>query len=230
MLKSDSRVQYYLMQAMILAAGRGRRMYPLSEQLPKPLLPIAGKPLIEHLILSLVTAGIKKLVINLCYLGDKIEAYLGDGRRFGAQIIYSRETELLDTGGGIVNALPMLGADPFLVVSADIVTHFPFQSLPTQTTGTAHLVMVENPHYHVAGDFALGENGKLQLAGTKKYTYANIGIFDPIFFSQAPTGKFALVELLNIAIDQQQVSGELYLGRWSNVGTPEDLAVLEAHW
>lgn len=207
---------------MILAAGKGTRMRPLTDLTPKPLLKVAGQPLLIHHINSLLKAGISEIAINTHYLGQQIISTIGDGSNLGVKIKYFPEESLLDTGGGIVNALSWLGSEPFLVISADILTNYPLVNLPTLSSDMAHLVMVNNPSYHPEGDFAL-EHGRLKLSGTHKYTYANIGIFHPEFFADAPSGAFPLSRLLKKHISNNLISGEHYSGAWFNIGTPADL-------
>lgn len=212
------------MKAMILAAGRGERMKPLTDSTPKPLLVVGGKPLIEHHIEALVQAGINELVINHAWLGRQIEQQLGDGARFNARIQYSPEGEhALETGGGIFNALPLLGDEPFVVVNGDIFTDFPFQMLPRQPEGEAHLVLVTNPGHHPQGDFALtgDEVGK---AGDTMLTYSGIGVYRREFFSSCDAGGFPLAPLLFDAIARRQVTGMFYDGMWMDIGTPARLA------
>ncbi|WP_339937313.1 N-acetylmuramate alpha-1-phosphate uridylyltransferase MurU [Undibacterium luofuense] len=229
------------MKAMLLAAGRGERMRPLTDSTPKPLLKVRGRPLIVWHILNLVKAGITEIVINHAYLGQQIEDTLGDGSQFGASITYSREAEALETAGGIATALPLLGDEPFVVVSADIyIPHFDFREclntlededpwgnpLPEDERDLAWLYMVKNPDFHPQGDFALNLMG-LSNEGEPRYTFANIGVYRPEMFRQIPAGSYAkLGPLLRELIDQGRIGGELYRGDWHNVGTPEQLAQL----
>jgi MurNAc alpha-1-phosphate uridylyltransferase len=210
------------MKAMILAAGKGERMRPLTEVTPKPLLRVDGQPLIIYHLKALAKIGITNIVINTHHLGEQLVSALSDGGSFGVSISYSHEQELLNTGGGIVKALPLLGPDPFLVISADILSDFPLQTLPTVPSSLAHLVMVDNPSYHLNGDFAL-DRGRLSLSGTAKYTYGNIGVFRPEFFAGCPAGAFALGDLLRQRIADNLVTGQYYAGSWHNIGTPADL-------
>jgi len=212
------------MKAMILAAGMGERMRPLTNTVPKPLLTINGQPLIVYHLKSLAQAGIKDVIINTWYLGNQIIDLIGDGANFGLNINYSIEEQLLNTGGGIVRALPMLGNEPFIVISADILTNFKFNTLPNNPNGLAHLVMVDNPDYHQDGDFAL-DKGKIKLSANDKYTYANIGVYRPEFFVAAPTGPYPLGALLRQHIASDLVSGQYFSGSWFNVGTPLDLEI-----
>lgn len=210
------------MRAMILAAGRGERMQKLTEFLPKPLLHVAGRYLIEYAINNLKRAGITDLVINVSYRGEQIKSAIGDGERYGVKITYSEEKERLETGGGIFKALPLLGDEPFFVVSSDIITDFPLQTLKTELKGLAHLVMVANPAYHPKGDFGLTGN-RVDLQAVPTLTFANMGLYHPSLFSGCEPGHFRLNKLLTPAIMMGNVTGEIYQGVWYNVGTPEDL-------
>ena len=216
------------MKAMILAAGRGERMRPLTDTTPKPLLEVRGKALIVRLIESLVHAGIREMAINHAHLGDSIEAALGDGRRFGAAIRYSREAEALGTGGGIAQALPLLGEEPFIVVNGDIFCDFDFSALVARTLGkhVAHLVLVANPPHHPEGDSAL--DGTQVLDQRKpEWTFSGIGLYRPeLFGGITPGSKGQLAPLLRAAMARKQVSGEIHRGVWYDVGTPERYAAL----
>ena len=215
------------MKAMILAAGRGERMRPLTDHTPKPLLDAGGKPLIVHHIEALQAAGFRKLVINLAHLGGQIRAILEDGAAFGVDIVYSQEPEgALETGGGIFNALPLLGDSPFLVVNGDIWTDYPFAELPPSLTGLAHLVLVDNPPHHPQGDFAL-EHGRVEDLGALRLTFSGISILHPALFAGCSPGRFPLAPLLRRAMAAGQVSGERYRGVWRDIGTPERLARLD---
>jgi len=208
---------------MILAAGRGERMRPLTDTTPKPLLRIGGQTLIERHVHALAQAGITELVINYAHLGEQIEKALGDGNAYGVSICYSPERgNVLETGGGIMNALPLLGADPFLVVNGDIWTGFSFDGLPSQPEGLAHLVMVENPEHHPQGDFSLSQ-GQLSQQGPAMLTFSGIGVYRPELFTDCNPGAFPLGPVLRKAMDAGQVSGELYAGGWFDIGTPERL-------
>jgi MurNAc alpha-1-phosphate uridylyltransferase len=211
------------MKAMILAAGRGERMRPLTDTVPKPLLRIGGQTLIERQVHALARAGITELVINHAWLGEQIEKALGDGNAYGVSIQYSAETGgSLETGGGILNALPLLGAEPFIVVNADIWTDFPFNSLPSSPDGLAHLVMVDNPEQQPDGDFSLSE-GRLSQNGPAMLTFSGIGVYRPELFADCSPGAFPLGPLLRKLMDAGQVSGERYTGSWFDIGTPERL-------
>lgn len=232
---------------MILAAGFGTRMRPLTEKCPKPLLKAGGTPLIEHTIAALQGAGISDLVINHAWLGHLIESALGDGSRFGARIRYSSEGTPLETAGGIKKALPLLNArekpleTPFIVVNADIWTDYDFSrlaslNLPDNTL--AHLVMVNNPDHNPEGDFAAIENQPNQImqlfAKSAKnprqtLTYSGIGLYRPSLFKDLPAGPYPLAPILTKAMQRAQISGEKHRGQWSDIGTPEKLAWLDRH-
>jgi N-acetyl-alpha-D-muramate 1-phosphate uridylyltransferase len=213
--------------AMILAAGRGERMRPLTDTTPKPLLMAGGKRLIEWQIEGLVRAGVKRIVINHAWLGEQFEATLGDGGLYGCTLLYSCESRALETAGGIARALPMLGNEPFIVVSGDIYTAFDYSTLPQLSQAvSAHLVLVANPAYHPAGDMGL-VNGLIQEHSPQRFTYANIGVFQPsIFESLDPNAKHKLFPWL---YHQGHISGEFSNAAWHNVGTPSQLAELDAH-
>jgi MurNAc alpha-1-phosphate uridylyltransferase len=216
---------------MILAAGRGERMRPLTDRTPKPLLPVAGRPLIVWHIERLAAAGFRDIVINHAHLGDQIEALLGDGDAWGVRIRYSEEPAgALETAGGIANALPLLGGEPFLVINGDIFCDWDVARARTAISAgaLAHLVLVTNPEHHPAGDFALLD-GKVGAGGTAKATFSGIGIYRPELFAAIGRGQVAkLAPLLDAAIAAGRVSGELHDGRWVDVGTPERLAALDA--
>lgn len=219
------------MKAMILAAGRGERMRPLTDRTPKPLLPVAGKPIIVHTINQLVSAGFHDIVINHAHLGKQIEAALGNGEQFGAAIRYSPEgEEALETAGGIINALPLLGKDVFLVVNGDIATDFPFAELKKQTVDLAHLVSVANPEHHPQGDFGLNRDGKVIVNSTERFTFSGIGLYHPDLFADTPPGKSRLWPLLLQAISDGRVTGEKYSGFWMDIGTPERLNDLHFYY
>lgn len=210
------------MRAMIFAAGRGERMRKLTELLPKPLLHVAGHYLIEYAICNLKRAGIREIVINVSYRGEQIKDALGNGERYGVNIVYSEEKERLETGGGIVQALPLLGDEPFVVMSSDIITDFPLQNLLHYSNSLAHLIMVPNPPYHPDGDFGLCGD-KIDMEETPTLTFGNIGLYQPALFTGCEPGHFRLTKLLLPAIAAGKVTGELYHGLWYNIGTPEDL-------
>lgn len=213
---------------MILAAGRGERMRPLTDRVPKPLLPVAGRPLIVHHLLALAAAGITDIVINHAHLGDRIEQQLGDGRAYGVALRYSAEPDgALETGGGILQALPLLGSAPFVVVNGDVWSDFPYARLPRQPAGLAHLVLVDNPPHHPHGDFSLVA-GRVRPRAATTLTYSGIAVLTPALFAGCRPGRFPLAPLLRAASDHDQVGGEYWPGRWVDVGTPERLQALEA--
>lgn len=213
------------MIAMILAAGRGERMRPLTDTLPKPLLKVGGVPLIERLVTQLVAAGLDEIVVNVAHLGHKLQSYLGSGHALGAHIRYSDEGPTgLETGGGIRRALPLLTSDAFVVVNGDIYTDYPFARLPSKPSALAHLVLVDNPAHHQAGDFGL-ENGRL-VDRAPRLTFAGIGVYRAALFAPIREERFPLAPLLRQAMDQDLVEGEHYRGLWTDVGTPERLQAL----
>ena len=216
------------MKAMILAAGKGERLRPLTLHTPKPLVKAAGVPLIEYHVRALVAAGFTELVINHAWLGQQIEDYLGDGSRFGAHIVYSPEGEPLETGGGIFKALPLLGSEPFVVVNGDIFTNYAFAGLRRPLAGLAHLVLVDNPAHHPHGDFvlAMGQVRDAESLG-EHLTYSGIAVLHPRLFAACQPGAFKLAPLLRSAMQQGQVSGERHAGCWIDVGTHERLAEVE---
>jgi len=221
------------MMAMILAAGRGERMRPLTDHTPKALLKAGGKALIDYRIESLAAAGFRDLVINHAHLGAQIEAHLGNGERFGARIIWSCEPDTaLETGGGIFQALAWLDGEYFLVVNADIWTDYPFARLARPISGLAHLVLVDNPPQHPQGDFMLRDS-RVLAEGTPRLTFSGIGVYHRDLFRGCQSGRFPLAPLLRSAMASGQVSGEHYSGAWHDVGTPERLdeldRVLSAH-
>lgn len=222
--------------AMILAAGRGERMRPLTDTTPKPLLPVGGKPLVVWQIEALERAGYRTIVINVAHLGERLVEALGDGSALGVRIAWSREDSPLETAGGIATALPLLPEGPVPIVSGDIWTSFDYASLrPIADTMAmddaaprVHLVMVDNPPYHPQGDFAL-EGTRIHADGPDKLTYGNIGLFDSRLFRELPAHtKLKLAPYLLEWIHRGLVSGERYGGPWANVGTPADLAALDA--
>lgn len=214
------------MKAMILAAGRGERMRPLTDHVPKPLLKAGGHCLIEYHIRNLVSAGVVDLVINHAHLGDQLEQLLGDGHQYGARICYSCEAIALETAGGILNALPLLGDEPFIVVNGDVWSDFPFSQLPQSIDRLAHLVLVNNPSHNQGGDFALSD-GQVVNAADNKLTFSGISILSPRLFSGLEAGPSPLAPLLRNAIEQGQVSGEYYSGKWFDIGTPQRLQELD---
>lgn len=221
------------MKAMLLAAGKGTRMLPLTEHTPKPLLKAGGLSLIEHQINKLAAAGFTDLVINHAWLGAQIEQALGNGTQYGVRIAWSREDEPLETAGGIIQALPLLGDSAFVVVNADIWTDFPFATLRSALSrdAQAHLVLVTNPEHHRKGDFVLRESGKLALpqqADGSTHTYSGIAVFHPSLFASVSERKYPLLPLLKNAIAAQRATGEVFSGSWLDVGTPERLRWLDA--
>lgn len=219
------------MKAMILAAGRGERMRPLTDHTPKPLLLVAGKPIIEHTINQLVIAGFTDLVINHAHLGTQIEQKLGDGRQFAASIQYSPEGEQgLETAGGIINALPLLGDEVFLVVNGDIATDFDFATLKNVAVDLAHLVLVPNPSHHPEGDFGINNTGLVDEQAQEQLTFSGIGLYSPKLFYDLPAGSRKLGPLLRQAIAKRRVSGQKHSGFWLDIGTPERLQELNAYY
>lgn len=210
------------MRAMILAAGRGERMQHLTLENPKPLLKLYGNYLIEYSIRALAQAGIKEVVINVCYKADMIQETLGNGARYGVDIVYSVEQEALETGGGIFQALPLLGKDPFIVISCDVVTDYDLRKLQYQQEGLAHLVLVNNPDFRPQGDFCLRDK-TICLGDHHRYTFASMGVYHPELFAHCKPGRFRLGDVLKTAILQKSVTGELYDGFWQNIGTPEQI-------
>ncbi len=212
------------MKAMILAAGRGRRLGELTREVPKPLLPYRGKTFIEYRLLALAKAGIKEVIINTWYQGELLQSKLGNGERYGLQITYSTEDELLETGGGIKNALPLLDDRPFILTNSDLVTEFDYSKLPREINGLAHLVLVNNPSHHTAGDFCLQQGQVIpRKNGEPSLTYSGIAILNPNLFSYIEEKIFPLIKVLQPAIAQGQVSGEHFDGRWVDIGHPKEL-------
>ena len=217
------------MRAMILAAGRGERLRPLTDAIPKPLLNIDGRPLIEHHLERLAAAGFREVVINLAYLGDMIRETLGNGSRWGLNIHYSQEPQdALETGGGIVQALPMLGETPFAIINGDVFSDYPLARLRAIKCDQAHLVLVPNPSHNPEGDFGLS-GGYIRLVGEPCHTFSGISVYHPRFFNSAPSGRFSVKPLLRTAAALQQVTGEIYRGEWHDIGTLERLEVLQSH-
>lgn len=217
------------MKAMILAAGKGERLRPLTLHTPKPLIRAAGVPLIEYHVRALADAGFNELVINHAWLGQQIEDYLGDGSRFALRIRYSAETEALETGGGIFKALPLLGDEPFLVVNGDIFTDYDFASLRDRTDNQAHLVLVDNPAHHPQGDFRL-DGGRVEdaMGAGASLTYSGIAVLRASLFEGCEVGAFKLAPLLRRAMAAGTVGGEHFRGRWIDVGTLERLGEVES--
>jgi len=220
------------MRAMILAAGRGERMRPLTDKTPKPLLQVAARPLLDYHLQRLAAAGFCEVVINVSHLGQQIERYCGAGERWQVQISYSREANPLETAGGISRALPLLGDAPFLVINGDVWTDYPFERLidhRLRFPDTGHLVLVDNPPQHPEGDFVLDTAGNLtaRSAGEQGVTYAGIGVYSPAFFAAVKGDKMPLRPLLDAAIYRRHLTGEYFEGRWEDVGTPHRLAELD---
>jgi MurNAc alpha-1-phosphate uridylyltransferase len=221
------------MKAMILAAGHGKRMLPLTESTPKPLLRAGDHSLIEWQILKLARAGICDLVINLHHLGEQIPAILGDGARLGVHIQYSPETELLETAGGIINALPLLGTEAFVVVNGDVWTDYDFARLHASaaaleaTHSLAHLVLVPNAAHHPQGDFYLNGDGDVADQGQPRLTFSGISVLHPLLFAGLAVQRLPLLPVLRQAMARQQVSGEYFAGDWEDIGSPERLKALE---
>jgi MurNAc alpha-1-phosphate uridylyltransferase len=213
------------MNAMILAAGRGERMRPLTDTCPKPLLTVDGKPLIVYHLEALKIAGIENVVINVSWLAEKVMEYLGDGSQFGLRISYSHEAVALETAGGIIQALNHLD-DEFIVVNADIYTDFDFSTLPP-LTAAAHLVLVDNPEYNQSGDFSI-EQGLLVNRGARQFTFSGIACYRKSFFKGLPEGQMALAPLLRAGADNKSIHAELYNGFWSDVGTVTRLSALQS--
>ena len=211
---------------MVLAAGRGERLRPLTDHTPKPMLLVRGKPLIAWHLEALARAGVREVVINLSWLGDSIREGIGDGARYGLQVQYSQEPPgALEVGGGIAAALPLLGAAPFLVVNGDTFTDLEFTRLSIDPAALAHLMLVPNPEHHTRGDFVL--NGRAVSDGPgPRLTYSGIGIFRPQLFANHPPGRFPLLPLLRSAIAAGRLTGERYDGRWTDVGTVQRLTML----
>lgn len=211
---------------MILAAGFGKRMLPLTKTTPKPLLKVNDKLLIEYSILSLKKSGITEIIINLHHLGDQIKNTLGNGSKWGVKFSYSEEINLLDTGGAIIKAINnrLLGDESFIVVSADLITDFDFNSLKLQPNKLAHLLLVPNPTFNINGDFSINK-GQLDFLDPNKpsFTYANIGIFHPKFFSGYAESTIPLVHLIHKSIKEKQITAAVHYGVWTNVGSLKEL-------
>ena len=211
---------------MILAAGRGERLRPLTDTTPKPLLDVCGKLLIEHHLERLSAAGFREIVVNLSHLGDKISERLGDGSAWGLSIHYSPEPPgALGTGGGIKQALPLLGESPFAIINGDIFTAYPLARLRAIKCDHSHLVLVPNPPHHPNGDFAL-QGGYVTEDGQPRHTFSGISVYHPRFFDAASPGNFSVVPLLQTAMALNQVTGQLYTGMWHDIGTAERLEAL----
>ncbi|KAA2285202.1 N-acetylmuramate alpha-1-phosphate uridylyltransferase MurU [Arenimonas fontis] len=229
------------MKALIFAAGKGERMRPLTERTPKPLLEVGGKPLIVWHLERLAAIGVREAVVNTAWLADRFEPALGDGARWGLRLRYSHEgAEPLETGGGMLHALPLLGDAPFIAVNGDIWCDFDFAALPREPRGLAHLVLVDNPQHHPVGDFALDHEGRVHPAGERRLTFAGIGVYRPALLdhwqqvigpapgTERQPPSFRLAPLLRAAMRADEVDGQHHRGAWTDVGTPERLAELRA--
>lgn len=228
------------MKALIFAAGLGERMRPLTDTTPKPLLAVAGKPLIEWHLEKLAACGVREVVVNTSWLAERFPRALGDGARWGLRIAYSYEgTTPLETGGGMLHALPLLGDAPFLLVNGDVWTDFDFARLPREPDGLAHLVMVDRPPQATQGDFALDEDGLVRSDGAHRLTYAGLGVYRPQLLdgwrthssdagaTETPP-RFRLAPILRAHMADGRIHGEHHRGRWTDVGTPQRLAELDA--
>ena len=217
------------MKAMILAAGRGERLRPFTDEIPKPLIEVGGQSLLERHLDNVRSAGIETVVINLGWLGDKIVEHVGSGKRYGLEVIYSQEgNNILETGGGIHKALPMLGSEPFLVVNADIYTDMPVPDVSLENEHLGHLMMVPTPGYRDRGDFNI-EEGLIRNGTDAALTFSGVAIYRPDFFDGCDAGRFSIAPMLREAADRGQLSGSLYEGLWADAGTPDRLAALKAN-
>jgi N-acetyl-alpha-D-muramate 1-phosphate uridylyltransferase len=216
------------MKAMILAAGRGERMRPLTDSTPKPLLMAGSQRLIEYHLHNLAKAGFKGVVINVAWLGQQIIDTIGNGEKYNLNIVYSNEGDkALETGGGIVNALPLLGDGPFLVINGDVWTDYPFETLyEFSLQDKAHLVLVNNPEHHPQGDFSI-LNNRLTESDTKKFTYSGIGVYSADFFKDRSNSKFPLAPMIKQYISENKISGEVFSGKWMDIGTQQRLDALK---
>lgn len=216
------------MKCMLLAAGLGKRLRPITDKIPKPLVEVAGRPLIEYHLEHLKLAGFKEVVINLSYLGEMIQEYLGDGSRFNLEIEYSQEgPQPLETAGGIINALPLLGREPFLVMNADTWCDHSLSFANLSNDKLAHLVLVDNPNHNPEGDFAY-EFGKVYNTGNNPLTFSGIGIYNPKVFEDFATKELALAPILRNLIDNELVSVEYFTGNWFDIGNQQRLAEAES--
>ncbi len=213
------------MRAMILAAGRGERLRPLTDSLPKSLVEVHGQSLLERHLQHVRDAGIEKVVINLGWLGAQIAARIGSGARYGLDVAYSPEGDnILETGGGIHKALPLLGSDPFLVINADIFTDMPVPEIELSSDAVGHLVLVPTPGYREQGDFSLRDG---TVGNDRELTFSGVAIYRPEFFYDCEAGRFSIVPMLRKAADEGKLTGSIYEGAWADIGTPERLAALE---
>ena len=215
------------MRAMVLAAGRGERLRPLTDNVPKSLVEVRGESLLERHLANIQAAGVRTVVINLGWLGDKIVERVGSGERYGLNVLYSQEGDnILETGGGIHKALPMLGDDPFLVVNADIYTEMPVPQIELADEHVGHLVMVPSPEYRDGGDFDI-EDGLIRNGESQGLTFSGVAMYRPSFFDGCEPGRFPLAPMLREAADNGQLSGSLYEGPWADIGTPERLEAIQ---
>ncbi|HOY24261.1 MAG TPA: nucleotidyltransferase family protein [Cellvibrio sp.] len=221
------------MKAMILAAGLGERMRPLTDSLPKPMLSAGGKPLLQYHLEALAKIGVNEVIINLAYLGDKIRTFVGNGEKFGLTVSYSEEPEPLETAGALLHALPLLGTEPFILINGDVWTNYPLMELTAlrlQDDEDARLILVPNPEFHPAGDFSPNPQGRLENnPGLPKFTFGGISLIHPRLISTYPQqrNKFPLGEVLRFGIAHNRISAHVYSGGWSDVGTPERLMELD---
>lgn len=215
------------MIAMILAAGRGERLRPLTDTVPKCLVEVRGQSLLERHLEHVSKAGIKNVVINLGWLGEQIVERVGSGSEYGLNVLYSEEGDnVLETGGGIRKALPVLGSEPFLVLNADIFTEMPVPIVALRDNALGHLVLVPTPGYRAVGDFDLN-GGMIRNGDTPALTFGGVAIYRPEFFDGCGAGKFSIVPLMRAAADAGRLQGSLYEGVWADVGTPERLAAID---
>jgi MurNAc alpha-1-phosphate uridylyltransferase len=215
------------MNAMILAAGRGERLRPVTDTKPKSLVEVRGQSLLERHLEHVSNAGIKIVVINLGWLGEQIVERVGSGSEYGLNVVYSDEGDnVLDTGGGIFKALPVLGEEPFLVVNADIFTDMPVPNITLKDDALGHLVLVPTPDYRDVGDFDL-DNNLIRNSDTPALTYGGVAIYRPEFFADCKPGRFSIVPMMQAAADAGRLQGSIYEGVWADIGTPERLAALD---
>ena len=215
------------MIAMILAAGRGERLRPLTDETPKSLVEVRGETLLERHLRALRQAGAETVVINLGWLGEQVFERIGSGAGFGLNVVYSNEGDnILETGGGIHRALPMLGSEPFVVVNADIFTDMPFAGIGLDSGDVAHLVLVPTPADKDGGDFALADDGRIRNTGEDLLTFSGVAVYRPEFFADCEPGRFSVVPMLRAAADEGRIGGSVYAGFWRDVGTPARLAEL----
>ncbi len=215
------------MRAMVLAAGRGERLRPLTDEVPKSLVEVRGESLLERHLANIHAAGVRTVVVNLGWLGDRIVERIGSGKRYGLNVLYSQEGDnILETGGGIHKALPMLGDAPFLVINADIFTDMPVPEIKLADQHIGHLVMVPSPDYRDGGDFDI-EDGLIRNGETQRLTFSGVAMYRPSFFDGCKPGRFPLAPMLREAAENGQLSGSLYEGVWADIGTPERLKAIQ---